>query len=61
MLRHGTPLALALFVGCQATFELYLESAAFYGGCNGGVSAPSCCDFILGVTFEEVPGHQDLP
>ena len=61
VLRHGTPLALALFVGCQATFELYLEPVPFSGGCNWGVNAPSCCDFILGVTFEEVPGYQDLP
>ena len=41
--------------------ELYLEPAAFSGGYNWGVSAPSCCDFILVVTFEEVPGHRDLP
>ena len=41
--------------------ELYLEPAALFGGCNQGVSAPWCCDFILKVTFEEVPGHQDLP
>jgi len=40
--------------------ELYLEHAAFSGRYNWGVSAPSCCDFILRVTFEEVPGHQDL-
>ena len=40
--------------------ELYLEPAAFSGRCNCGVSAPSCCDFILRVTFEEVPGHRDL-
>ena len=61
VLRHRTPLTLVLFMGCQATFELYLEPAAFYGGCNWGVNAPSCCDFILGVTFEEVPGYRDLP
>ena len=41
--------------------ELYLEPVAFSGGYNRGVSAPSCCDFILVVTFKEVPGHQDLP
>ena len=40
--------------------ELYLEHAAFSGGCNQSVSAISCCDVISGVTFEKVPGHQDL-
>ena len=40
--------------------ELYLEAEAFSQGCNRGVYAPSCCDFILGITFEEVPGHRDL-
>ena len=40
--------------------ELYLEPAAFSRGCNQGVSAPLCCDFILVVTFEEVPEHRDL-
>ena len=37
-----------------------LAPVAFSGVCNQGVSAPSFCDFILGVTFEEVPGHRDL-
>ena len=32
--------------------KLYLEPAAFSRGCNQGVSAPSCFDFILRVTFE---------
>ena len=40
--------------------ELYLEPVGFSGQCNWGVSAPSCCDFILRVTFKEVPGHQVL-
>ena len=41
--------------------NLYLEPAAFSRGCNRSVSAPSCCEFIIGVIFEEVPGHLDLP
>ena len=40
--------------GDRPLVELYLESAGFSRRCNGGVSAPSCCGFILGVTFEEV-------
>ena len=44
--------------GVRPVVELYLEPAAFSGECNRIVSAPSCCDFILGVTFEEVPAHQ---
>ena len=47
--------------GVRPLFELYLESSAFSGGCNLSVSAPLCCDFILGVTFEGVPGYRDLP
>ena len=47
--------------GVRPLVELYLESAAFSGGGNLGVSAPSCCDFILGVTLEDLPGHQVLP
>ena len=46
--------------GVKPLVELYLEPAAFSRGCNWAVSALSCSDFILGVTFEEVPGHQDL-
>jgi len=37
--------------GVRQLVKLHLESAALSGGCNHGVSAPSCCDFILGVTF----------
>ena len=44
--------------GVRPVVELYLEPAAFSGECNRIVSVPSCCDFILGVTFEEVPAHQ---
>ena len=40
--------------------KLYMEPVAFSRLCNWGVSAPSCCDFILRVTFEEVTGHRDL-
>ena len=46
--------------GDRPLVELYLEPAAFSGRCNWGVSSPSCCDFILMFTFEEVPGHQNL-
>ena len=40
--------------------ELYLEPEAFPGQCNWGLSSPSCCDFILRVTFEEVTWNWDL-
>ena len=46
--------------GDMPLVELYLEPVGFSGRCNQGVSAPSCCDFKLRVTFEEVPGQQDL-
>ena len=46
--------------GVRPLVELDLESAAFYGGCTWGVSAPLCCDLILGVPFESVQGHQAL-
>ena len=46
--------------GDRPLVELYLEPAAFSGQCNWSVSAPSCCDFILRLTFEEVPRHRDL-
>ena len=46
--------------GDRALVELYLESTALSGRCNWSVSAPSCCDFIHRVTFEEVPRHRDL-
>ena len=46
--------------GDRPLVELYLEPAAFSILCNWGVRAPSCCDFILRVTFKEVPGHWDL-
>ena len=36
--------------------ELYLEPAAFSGGCNCCVSAPSCCDFIPGCHLKSCPG-----
>ena len=47
--------------GVRPLVELYLEPAAFSGGCNQGVIASECCDFILMITFEEVSGHRDLP
>ena len=43
--------------GDRTLVALYLEPAGFSGRCNWGVSAPSCCDFIHRVTFEEVSGH----
>ena len=42
------------------SLELYLEPVAVSGRCKWGVSTRSCCDIILRVTFEEVPGHRDL-
>ena len=46
--------------GDRPLVELYLEPAGFSGRCNSGVSAPSCCDFIYRVTFEEVSGYRIL-
>ena len=46
--------------GDRPLVELYLEPVAFSRRCTWGVSAPSCCDFILRVTFVEMPGHWDL-
>ena len=46
--------------GFRPLVELYLELPAFSGGCNRDLSAPSCCDFILRVTFEEGPWNWDL-
>ena len=46
--------------GDRPLVELYLEPPAFFRTMQLGVSAPSCCDFILRVTFEEVHGHRDL-
>ena len=37
-----------------------MEPATFSGGFYQGVSAPVCCDSILGVTFEEAPDQLDL-
>ena len=37
-----------------------MEPESFSGGCKRGVSGPSCSDFILGVPFELVQGHQAL-
>ena len=47
-------------MGEMSLVEMYLEPTSFSGRCNLGVSAPSCCDFILRFTFEEVPGHWGL-
>ena len=46
--------------GYRALVELYLESVGFSGWCNCGVSAPSCCDFVHRVTFEEMSRHRVL-
>ena len=40
--------------------ELYLEPVGFSGRCNWDVSAPSCGDFILRITFKEGPRYRDL-
>ena len=46
--------------GDRPLVELYLIPVAFPGRCNWEGSAPSCCDFILRVRFEELPRHRDL-
>ena len=38
--------------GDRPLVELYLEPVTFSRRCNQGVSAPSCCDFFLKVTFK---------
>ena len=45
---------------CQASCPDGFEPESFSGGCNRGVSGPSCSDLILGVPFESVQGHQAL-
>ena len=60
VLRKGTLLASRVVQGDRPLVALYLEPAGFSGRCNWGVSAPSCCDFIHRVTFEEVSGHRVL-
>ena len=60
-LRNGIRLPLELFMGFQAPCQTVCGMCRFFQTMHGGVSAPSCCDFILVVTFKEVPGHQDLP
>ena len=47
--------------GDRPLVELYLEPEAFSRRCNRGVSAPSCSDFILDVTFKDVSRNRDLP
>ena len=47
--------------GVRPLVKLDLSSVAFSRGYNRDVSAPSCCDFILDVTFEDVSGNLDLP
>lgn len=43
--------------GDRPLVELCFEPTAFSGRCNWSVTAPSCFDFVLPVTSEEVPGH----
>ena len=40
--------------GVRPLVELDLEPVAFFGGCNRGVSALSCCESILVVPFKSV-------
>ena len=44
--------------GDRILVELCLDPLAFSVGCNWCDSAPSCCDLILGVSYESVQGHQ---
>ena len=41
---------------CQASCRVEFGTCVFFfffsGGCNRGVSGPSCCDLILGGTFD---------
>ena len=60
VLRNGTLLASIVVHGVTGYFLSYLEPVAFSGRSNWGVSSPLCCDFILRVTLEEVPGNREL-
>ena len=44
--------------GDRILVKLCLDPLAFSVGCNWCDSAPSCCDLILGVSYESVQGHQ---
>ena len=46
--------------GDRPLVELYLEPSGFFRKIHGGVSAPSSCEFIHRVAFEEVSGHRVL-
>ena len=50
-------LPLEVFSGCQATCPAVFGTWGFFRTLHGGVNAPTCCDFIHGVAFEEVSGH----
>ena len=60
VLRHGTRLPLEVFTGLQATCRAVFGTCGFFWTMHGGVSTPSCCDFIHRVAFQEVSRHRIL-
>ena len=56
VLSKGTSFSWSCSRGDSPLFELYLEPAAFSGGCNWGVSTPSCCDFFLRLHWKRFAG-----
>ena len=60
VLRHGTPLATQVILGVTGHLSSCIWNLWVLRTTHGGVSAPSCCDFIHRVAFEEVSGHRVL-
>ena len=54
-------LSLKLFMGYQATCSVVFGTCGFFRRMQPGCQCCLVCDFILGVTFDEVPGHRDVP
>ena len=60
VLRHGTPLATRGVLGVTGHLSSCIWNLWVLRTTHGGVSAPSCCDFIHRVEFKEVSGHRVL-
>ena len=56
----GTPLASRVVHRVTGTSQVVFGTSDSFRTMQLGVNDPSCCDFIVRVTFEEVPGHRDL-
>ena len=60
LLRNGTPLASRVVHGVTGHLSSWIWNLRVFPDDALGVSAPSCCDFIHRVAFEEVSGHRVL-